>query len=298
MKLGVIPLCERSIVTDPVWTRHFVQMLESEDVESVWMPEHVIMAENYEPLYDYSEDGRAPIAPTTVMPDPLHWLSFAAAWTEHLRIGTGVLIGPQHSAAILAKRLATLDAMSGGRLEAGIGIGWQKEEYEAVGVPYSDRGQRFDELIDAMRALWRDDPATFHGNFIHFDQVYCDTKPAQPGGVPILVGGSSEAAARRAGQRGDGFFPYVISPETLAARMETARTAAVHAGHPLTDDFSLTVWPASYQSDGTFDLALARAYRDVGVTRFILAAFEAADQSLDQIQRLILDYQDRILGQL
>lgn len=297
MKLGIIPLCEQSVTTDPVWSRGFVQMLESEGVESVWMPEHVIMAENYEPLYGYSEDGRAPIAPTTMMPDPLHWLSFAAAWTAHLRIGTGVLIGPQHSAAILAKRLATVDAMSNGRLETGIGIGWQKEEYEAVGVPYADRGRRLDELLDAMRVLWRDDPATFHGDFVHFDQVYCDTKPAQAGGVPMLIGGSSEAAARRAGRRGNGFFPYVISPETLAARMTTVHAAATEAGRSL-DDFSLTVWPASYRSDGSFDLDLARAYRDVGVTRLILAAYEARGPGIDRIRRLILDYQDRILGQL
>lgn len=298
MQLGVIPLCEQSITTDPAWTRTFVTMLEEEGVESVWMPEHVIMAEDYEPLYDYSTDGRAPVAPTTVMPDPLHWLSFAAAWTERLRLGTGVLIGPQHSAAVLAKRLATIDALSGGRLEAGIGIGWQKEEYQAVGVPYRDRGRRLDELLDAMRILWRDDPATYHGDFVNFDRVHCDTKPIQTGGVPMLIGGSSEAAAIRAGQRGDGFFPYVISPDDLAVRLESATKAATEAGRDLTGAFTVTIWPGSFRSDGTFDLDLARAYRDVGVNRFILASYEAEGQSPDAIRRLIRDYQDRILGQL
>jgi len=298
VKLGVIPRCEKAVSTDPRWVGDFVRMLESEGVESVWMPEHVIMAEDYEPLYGYSEDGRAPVTPDTQMPDPLHWLSFAAAWTRTLRLGTGVLIGPQHSAAILAKRLATLDALSGGRLEAGIGIGWQKEEYHAVGVPYSQRGRRLDELLDAMRALWRDDPATFRGDFVSFERVFCDTKPAQSGGVPLLIGGSSEAAARRAGLRGDGFFPYVISPDELAARMETVRTAARDAGRTLPENFSVTVWPWSYDNGGTFDLGLIEAYRDVGVGRLIVAGFEAGGRDLETIRRFIRDYRERVIARL
>jgi probable F420-dependent oxidoreductase len=262
------------------------------------MPEHVIMAEDYEPLYDYSDDGRAPVAPTTQMPDPLHWLSFAAAWSEKLVLGTGVLIGPQHSAAMLAKRLATLDALSGGRLRVGVGIGWQKEEYQSVGVPYQRRGARLDELLDAMRSLWADDPATFHGDFVNFDKVYCDTKPANGSTVPMYIGGSSEAAARRAGVRGDGFFPYVISPEDLTARLATAREAAAQAGRELPENYSVTIWPWSYQNGGTFDLDLIKAYRDAGVDRLIIASFEGGGDSIEDIRRLIGDYQDRILGQL
>ena len=297
MKLGIIPLCEKQYTTDPRWVEQFTRLLEDAGVESVWMPEHVIMAEDYEPLYEYSDDGRAPVAPTTMMPDPLHWLTFAAAHSDRLRLGTGVLIGPQHSAAILAKRLATLDALSSGRLEVGIGIGWQKEEYAACGVPYSRRGRRLDEMLDAMRTLWRDDPASFDGEFTRFDRVYCDTKPAQIDGVPFLIGGSSEAAARRAGTRGDGYYPYTISPEDLAKRMDTLRQAARDCGRN-PEHLPLTVWPHSYQPGGTFDLGLARDYAAVGASRLIVAAFEAGDTSLDAIRALIYSYQDRIIGQL
>jgi probable F420-dependent oxidoreductase len=297
MKLGIIPLCEKQYTTDPRWVEQFTRLLEDAGVESVWMPEHVIMAEDYEPLYEYSEDGRAPVAPTTMMPDPLHWLTFAAAHSERLRLGTGVLIGPQHSAAILAKRLATLDALSGGRLEVGIGIGWQKEEYAACGVPYSRRGKRLDEMLDAMRTLWRDDPASFDGEFTRFERVYCDTKPAQTDGVPFLIGGSSEAAARRAGTRGDGYFPYTISPEDLANRMQTLRQAARDCNRN-PEHLPLTVWPHSYRPGGTFDLGLAREYAAVGASRLIVAAFEAGDTSLDAIRALIYSYQENIIGQL
>lgn len=299
MKLGMIPLCEEGRVDDPGWTRRFLQTLESAGVESVWMPEHVVMALDYEPLYEYSEDGRAPIAANTVMPDPLQWLNYAAACTERLLLCTGVLIGPQHSAAILAKRLATLDRLSQGRVRAGLGIGWQKEEYAAVGVPYSDRGQRLDELMDAMRALWRGGPASFEGEFVHFDQVVCDTRPLLASGVPLYVGGSSEAAARRAGQRGDGFYPYVISPEDLASRMETVRQSARDAGRLFDEDFSVTIWPYSYDARATFDPGLARAYRDAGASRLVCAAFEAGSDTSDQgLQRFIGEFQDRVLGNL
>ncbi len=297
IRLGVIPFCEKGLSTDPRWCADFVRMLEDEGVESVWMPEHVVMAQDYEPRYEYSADGRAPVAPDTQMPDPLEWLSFAAAWTSTLRLGTSVLIGPQHSAAMLAKRLATLDALSGGRLEAGIGIGWQKEEYEAVGVPYADRGRRLDETIDAIRCLWRDDPATFEGRHVRFERVYCDTKPAQAGGVPFLIGGSSEAAARRAGQRGDGFFPYVISPAEVAERMQTAHDTARRAERD-PGRLSLTIWPASYRPGSTFDLDLAREYAAAGTTRLIVSANEAEGKRLDDLRRLVVEYQSRIIAAL
>ena len=114
----------------------------------------------------------------------------------------------------------------------------------------------------------------------------------------MFIGGSSEAAARRAGLRGDGFFPYVISPEELAARLETVRETAAASGRDLPDDFSVTVWPWSYDNAGTFDLELAKAYRDVGVERFVVAAFESGGGTIEEIHRFVGEYQDRILGQL
>lgn len=291
--IGVIPLCERGIITEPHWTRDFVRLLEESGVESVWMPEHVVMAQDYEPRYEYSADGRAPVLPTTVMPDPLQWLGFAAACTERLKLCTGVLIGPQHSAAILAKRLATLDALSQGRVEAGIGIGWQKEEYEAVGVPYEHRGRRLDELLDAMRTLWRDDPASFHGEFVRFEKVFCDTKPFRREGIPLLIGGSSEAAARRAGARGDGYYPYTISPDQLAERVQQMRAAARAAGR---DPASLpvTVWASSWRPGGNLDAGLLREFAAAGASRFLAAAYEAPDRSLAGIRAFLDEFTERL----
>lgn len=299
MKLGFIPPMEKSLITSGSWVAQLVEMLESCGVESVWGVEHVIVAEDYEPLYPYAPDGRMPAAPGghIVMPDPLEWLSFAAALTTRLRLGTSVMVASEHSAAILAKRVATLDALSGGRLMLGVGIGWQKEEYEAIGVPYRDRGRRLDECIEAMRALWAEGPSSYHGRHFQFERIHCDVKPAQAGGVPILVGGSSEHAARRAGRLGNGWYPYVISPEDTAVRIETLRkTAQEHGRDP--DAIELTLWPGSYDPTRTFDVDFVRRYTDQGVSRLIVSALEAQVSQLDDVRRLLESYQEKVIARL
>jgi len=237
------------------------------------------------------------VGPDTVMPDPLEWLAFVAAGTSRLRLGTSVVIASQHSAAILAKRVATLDALSRGRVLLGVGIGWQKEEYAAIGVPYRDRGRRLDETIEAMRALWAPGLASYRGRHVRFEKVVCDAKPAQAGGVPILIGGSSRAAAERAGRLGNGFFPYVISPEDLAARLAELRAAARAAGRDPAA-IEITVWPASWRFDATFDLDLVRRYAECGVSRLIVSAQEARGVAMDDFRRLVHDYREQVIEKL
>jgi probable F420-dependent oxidoreductase len=300
MKLGFLPPMSRPRITSGEWVAQLVELLEGLGVESVWGVEHVVVAQDYEPLYPYSADGHMPAEPggDVVMPDPLEWLSFAAARTRHLRLGTSVIIASQHSAAILAKRAATLDALSGGRLMLGVGLGWQKEEYAAIGVPYKDRGRRLDECIEAMRALWTQSPASYKGKYVRFKKVYCDTRPAQRGGVPVLIGGSTDAAARRAGRLGDGWYPYVISPEDMAARLKTLRAAAREAGRD-PDAIELTVWPGSYDFTRTFDLDLVKRYADLGVSRLVVSALEAGTSAeLIGIRGLLESYQEKVISKL
>ena len=297
LSLGLMPVFDRSTITNRDWVTAFLQVAEESAVESVWTVEHVVMGVEYEPLYLYSEDGRAPTGPTTVMPDPLEWLGFAAAVTDRVRLGTSVVIASQHSAAILAKRVATLDALSDGRVRLGVGIGWQKEEYEAVGVPYRDRGRRLDECIEGMRALWADGPAKYAGRYVKLDGVVCDTKPAQPGGVPILVGGSSSFAARRAGRLGDGFLPYVISPEDLSVRVEEMRAVAREHGRNA-DALEVSVVPGAYAPAPSIDLDLARRYAEAGASRLILNAQECGSTEIEDIRRFVGDLQERVFAKL
>jgi probable F420-dependent oxidoreductase len=297
VKLGVLPRFTRDSIVDPDWVTGFGAVCEEMGVESVWGVEHVLVAQDYEPRYPYSESGRMPGNPETVMPDPLEWLAFLAASTESVRLGTSVLVLTLHSPVVVAKRVATLDALSRGRALLGVGIGWQVEEYTAVGVPYAQRGARLDEYVDALRALWGAEFASFDGRFVAFERVSSLPKPVQPGGVPIVVGGSSEAAARRAGTRGDGFFPYVISPDDFAARVEDVRAAARAAGRD-PGAVELTVWPTSWQPGAALHLDLARRYADAGADRLVVSAQEAGGPGLDDLRRFLGDYREQVLDRL
>ena len=299
MKLGLIPPMAPGLITDGEYVSRLGGLLEECGVESVWGVEHVVVAEDYEPLYPYSEDGRMPGGPgmKVAMPDPLELLSFIAAGTRSLRLGTSVIVASQHSAAILAKRAATLDALSGGRLLLGVGIGWQKEEYAAIGVPYRDRGRRLDETIEAMRVLWAEGPSTYRGRHVQFERVHCDTKPANPDGVPIVIGGSTDFAARRAGRLGDGWYPYVISPEDTAARLETLRAAAREAGRDPAA-IEISIWPGSFDFSRTWDVDFVKRYTEQGVDRLILSANEGKGVALDDVRELVESYQERVIAKL
>jgi len=297
LKLGIIPPMIRGKTSDPRWVTELVEMVERAGVESIWGVEHVIVAEDYKPLYPYSADGRMPGDGQTVMPDPLEWLSFAAAKTTRLRLGTSVIVASQHSAAILAKRAATLDALSGGRFMLGVGLGWQKEEYEAIGVPYQDRGRRLDECIEAMKVLWSEHPATYHGKHVRFTRVHCNTDLVTKGGPPVLIGGSTAFAARRAGQLGDGFFPYVISPEDFALRVGEIRAAAREVGRDPAK-IELTIWPGSFDFKRTFDVGLVRAYTQQGVSRLIVSGLEGGSAELPAIRDFVKRYQQEVMGKL
>ncbi|MEZ4334259.1 MAG: LLM class F420-dependent oxidoreductase [Myxococcota bacterium] len=297
MKLGYIPPMTKSVTLDRDYVIRLVEMLEAQGVESVWTVEHVVMAKQYEPLYPYSRDGMAPTAPDTLMPDPLEWHAFAAARTDRILLGTSVVVASQHSAAILAKRVATLDALSRGRVRLGVGIGWQREEYQACGVPYRDRGRRLDETIEAMRILWQEEWATYHGKHVAFENVHMDAKPFRKEGVPILIGGSTEVAARRAGRLGDGWYPYVISPEDFGEGVETIRTTARETGRDPAA-IELTIWPASFDFTKTFDLAFVKDYVDRGAQRVVVSQGESMTTDIQGQRDFIRRYQDEILAKL
>lgn len=182
------------------------QGAEAAGFESLWTVEHVVYPDGYESEYPYDRSGKMVMAADTPLPDPLVWLTWVAAVTERIHLATGILILPQRNPVILAKELATLDALAGGRVELGIGVGWLREEFDALGIPFERRGARTDEYVAAMRALWDADHAEHDGEMVRFAGVSVNPKPPR-GRVPIHVGGHSRAAAERAGRLGDGFFP-------------------------------------------------------------------------------------------
>jgi len=268
IKIGVMAPFADGLITSGGFLRDFAGTLEECGAESVWTVEHVVVAEDYEPNYPYSADGRMPSkSGAAPMPDPLETIAFLAGASSTLRFGTAMVVAPLHNPVLLAKRAATIDRHSGGRLMLGLGIGWQREEYAAVGVPYRDRGKRLAECVGAMRALWSQAPATFVGEYVAFDRVHCLPRP-ETGAVPIVLGGHSEPAVRRAGQIADGWFPYTITPDEFAVRAALLRETATDR---VPDAVEITAWPGSADFRREYDPDYVRRYTEAGATRLVIA---------------------------
>ncbi|MEV0323243.1 LLM class F420-dependent oxidoreductase [Streptomyces sp. NPDC050658] len=269
VRLGLMAPMADGLVTDGGFLRDFAGTLEECGVESVWTVEHVAVAEDYEPLYPYSDNGRMPGPSGTVpMPDPLETIAFLAGASRTLRFGTAMVVAPLHSPVVLAKRAATIDRHSAGRLMLGLGIGWQKEEYAAVGAPYSARGARLEECVGAMRALWSQSPASYRGSYVSFERLHCLPRP-ESGAVPVVLGGNSEPAVRRAGRIADGWFPYTLGPEEFARSAELLWESARGEGRG-DDAVEFTAWPGSCDPERQWDPDWVRGYVAAGASRIVL----------------------------
>ena len=287
MKFGVIPPYGISPLECGDFAVAFAQMAERYGFESIWVVEHVVMAVDYVSVYPYDPSGRSPFTADVPQPDPLVWLSYIAAATRRIRLATGILNLPQRNPLILAKEVASLDRLSGGRLELGIGIGWVREEAAAVGTSFDNRGRRTDEYVEVMRSLWREPVASFKGEFVNFERVVSQPKPLQAGGVPIVVGGHSRAAARRAGRLGNGFYPLGVSLEKLAALRHTmAESARQHGRDPSSIEITCLGCP---------DLQSAERYASLGVHRMVIAA---KDHDLHALDGALGRFADAVMGRV
>jgi len=257
-----------SIAIDHASAMEVCRTAEAVGFESLWGGEHVILPSRIDSRYPYTADGKIPAQPDTPIPDPLIWLAFAAAAAPSLRLGTCILIVPQRNPLVLAKELATLDQLSGGRVELGLGVGWLREEFDALGIPWERRGARNDEYIAAMRALWAGPHAEFHGEFVDFEPVTCSPRPVQAR-IPILVGGDTDAAINRAVRLADGYFPGEGDVQRLAALIARLRHAAEVAGR---DPASIEI-NAMFGAQMADPVAGAEQLAAIGVSRAMVPAF-------------------------
>jgi probable F420-dependent oxidoreductase len=231
----------------------------------LWAGEHVVMVDSSESRYPYSADGRIAVPAGADWLDPMLALTYAAAVTGRIELATGVLLLPEHNPVVTAKRAATLDVLSGGRLTLGVGIGWSAEEFAALGVPFARRARRTAEYVAAMRAVWRDDVATFHGEFTDFEAIRVNPKPVRHRRVPVVVGGNSDGALRRVAAYGDGWYGFNLPGATVAERVQTLAAACRERGRSLD---GLTV--AVALSDPS--PALLPALAEAGVTELVVVA--------------------------
>ena len=248
---------------------------------SIWAVEHAVVPLEYASTYPYDDGGRLFKGASQLdISDPLIWLAFAAAVTTKIRLATGILILPQRNPLIAAKEIASLDRLSNGRIDLGIGVGWLREEFDALGVPFEKRGARTDEYLRAIRVLWSETEAEYHGEFVDFAPVYCQPKPTQSS-IPILVGGHSDRAARRAGELGDVFFPAERPVETLVSLHSAAKQYAEDAGR---DPSSIELWTSSNGDRKHLEQLI-----EVGVTQ-VMVPPRPDEQLQDRYSQLIVDY--------
>ena len=268
----------------PEMLTHVARTAERCGLESLWTVEHVVIPVGYKSTYPYDPSGKIPAPESIPMPDPLLSLAYAAAVTKTLRLATGILILPQRHPLYVAKEVATLDVLSHGRVVLGIGVGWLAEEFQVLGIPFEERAARTAEMVRAMRSLWKDEAEPFHGRFHRWERLESHPKPVQKPGVPIVVGGHTELAARRAARYGDGFFPGVTDDATLTWLLGIMREECKKIGR---DPASIEV--TSGRVAPTVDSV--KHLRDLGVARFMVPppAFDpdGITQGLETLGELI-----------
>jgi probable F420-dependent oxidoreductase len=186
---------------------------------TLWTGEHIVMVDRPDSPYPYAADGRIAVPSDADWLDPFVTLTYAAAVTSTIRLGTGVLLLAEHAPLIVAKQAASLDVLSGGRLDLGVGIGWSSEEFDALGIPFRGRARRTREYVDVLRTVWSTPSASFTGEFVRFDKVQSYPKPAAGSTIPVFLGGNSDAALIRVAEFGDGWYGFNLAVDEVGERI-------------------------------------------------------------------------------
>jgi len=248
----------------PTTIRAVAEHAERLNFGTLWAPEHVVLFDEHRSKYPYSPDGRFLAGSTVNLLDPFIGLSYAAAYTSRIRLATGICLVPEHNPLVLAKMIASVDRVSGGRFALGVGIGWSAEEFEALGIPFERRAQRTCEYIEAMRELWGEAESSFSGEFVRFDRIRSFPKPTHGKSLPVIFGGESAPALRRVATYGSGWFGVNLNPDQAAEKI-----AKLHAllDERERDRKAIEIIISPYQNHIT--KADLRAYHELGVTEFV-----------------------------
>lgn len=234
-------------------------------IHCLWVPEHVVLFDDYDSFYPYSDTGKIPAGGDIGMMDPFVALSFLAAASERVRLGTGICLVPQRNPVYTAKEAATVDWLSNGRLDFGVGVGWLAEEFEALQVPFEHRGTRTREYLEVIRRLWCEPLSEFEGEFYTLPPCRAYPKPVQSPHPPIFFGGESEAALQRVADIGQGWYGFNLEPEEVEPHTRRLDELLSNKGRSL-DEVEIVISP--YLRRPTRDLV--QSYRDAGVNQIVL----------------------------
>ena len=286
MKIGVSFFPSRPKLVIPL-----AQTADETGFESVWIPEHAVFPTQIETAYPYAEVD--PPLPTTPLYDPLIMLTYVAAVTQRVKLGTGIYILPQRHPILVARMLTSVDILSGGRVLFGVGAGWLREEMEALDSDFSTRGPRTDEMIGILRRLWTEPRVAHQGRFYSFPEVGFEPKPVH-GAVPILVGGESPPALRRAARLGDGWFGMGHTPASARQAVECLRALREEVGRG-SDPLEVTL-----QSELPPTLENLRRYEDAGVDRICLShrLFATEDRQVESSAAAMERFAHEVLAKL
>lgn len=288
MKFGIcLPIRLKASASDNIDIAVKAQEL---GFDSLWVSDHIVMPEKHRGMF------------SEIFYEPFTLLSYISAVTSTISLGTSVIILPYRNPLVIAKQIATLDVLSGGRVMFGVGPGWMKEEFETLGVRFKERGKMTDEYIKAIRELWQSESPLFEGEFCSFSDIKFEPKPLQDPNPPILIAGSSKFALKRAAILGDGWQPTWVSPQDVSQGISTIKLLADKAGRDL-EGFTYSVrnrikifgnskakenyikdqpQDAPFSLLGTVDeiTELVSSYRDFGVSHIV---FDPATDSLEEI---------------
>jgi probable F420-dependent oxidoreductase len=256
--IGIGDLARPDLITE------VATIAERLNFSTVWAPEHIVFLDRFASRYPYARGEQLPIRLDVNLLNPFLALTYAAAHTSRIRLATGICLVPEYHPLLLAKVAASLDYLSGGRFALGIGIGWLAEEFQALGIPWERRAQRTREYVEAMRRVWGDEQSNYRGEFVQFSGARSYPKPIKGEKLPVLVGGQSEPALKRAAEYGDGWCGFNLTPEETAQAINRLRELLKANGRN-PGGFEFVVSPVASATPA--DL---RRYRDAGVDELYL----------------------------
>lgn len=271
MKAGLFSL-GIAVGAHPEVVRAIAENADRAGFSTLWVGEHVALFDHLDSRYPYSADGGFPLEPDADWLDPFITLTYAAAVTRKIRLGTGICLLPEHNPIVLAKEIASLDRLSGGRFAFGVGIGWSAEEFAALGIPFERRANRTREYVAAMRRLWDKGAASFHGEFLSFNGAYSFPKPVRGANLPVIFGGESDPALRRVADLGDGWYGFNCGPGEARERIAKLDAMLRERGR---DPRAVEKIVAPYTR--RVDADDMKRYRDAGVDEVVMLGNPPAD---------------------
>ena len=302
MKIGLQPPGSGRLAT-PAFITEVAELGDRLGYDSLYITDHVVLPVEVQSRYPYNASGVMASNVNDIYYEPLSLLAYLVGRTQRIRLGTSVLVVPYRNPVLVAKQLACMDALSGGRMQIGVGVGWMEEEFKILGSPpYAERGAVTDEYIRVYRTIWNEEVPAFEGTYVRFPAMGVNPRPAQVSGIPILVGGNTRPGIRRAVRLGDGWHPIKLAPDALIPALQYLRRLARESGRDLTN-FAISLRLGLRMSKGPVEpragedywtvlagparelMSRLRTYRDLGVTEVVFDFRTCLDE--DEIRETV-----------